>query len=208
MFDVEKSLEPDITLVCKLSKDGIIKFINKHYSDITGFSETDLVGQSHEIIQHPKMPKIILDRAWDAIRNNKQIYLISKNVTKNGEYFWTIADINSKIAEGKPTAIFIRRKFLPYELKEEFSKLYEILYGIESSGGGNAVAAKYLSGWLEDRGKSYQNYIISAFGGQKNLRDYMTSEVSDKELFSSDPTDMNIDEVLKFVKKKKKRRFW
>ncbi len=208
MFDIEKSLEPDVTLVCKLTKDGIIKFINKHYADVTGFSEKDLIGESHEIIQHPKMPKIILEKTWDAIRNNKQVYLISKNITKNGEYFWTIADINSKIAEGKTTAVFIRRKFLPLELKEEFSKLYEILYGIESSGGGSQVALKYLSGWLEDKGKSYQDYIISTFGGQKNLHEYMTSEVSDAELFSTDPTDMNIDEVLKFVKKKKKRRFW
>jgi hypothetical protein len=36
----------------------------------------------------------------------------------------------------------------------------------------------------------------------------MTTEVSDKELFSTDPSDMDINDILKFVKKKKKRRFW
>ncbi len=208
MFEIEKGLEPDVTLVCKLSKNGDIKYINKAYADITGFSETDLIGESHEIIQHPKMPKIILDLAWEAIRNGKDQYLISKNVTKNGEYFWTIADIRSKINDNRDTAIFIRRKYLPTEIKNEFEKLYEVLYGIESNGGGEEVAKKYLKGFWEDRGTTFDKYIIEKFGGEKNLKNYMATEVSDKELFSVDPTDMNIDDILKFVKKKKKRRFW
>jgi len=208
MFEIEKGLEPDITLVCKLTKDGKIKFINKAYTDVTGFTEKDLIGESHEIIQHPKMPKTIINMAWDAIYNYKQTYLISKNITKNGEYFWTIADIHSKINEGKATAIFIRRKYLPYEIKTEFEKLYEVLYGIESSGGGEKVAQSYLKGWLEERNTNYYDYIVKKFGSEKNLRKYMTTEVDDRELFSTDPTDMNIDEILKFVKKKKKRRFW
>ena len=208
MFEIEKGLEPDITLVCKLDKNGIIKYINKSYTDITGFTEKDLIGQSHEIIQHPKMPKVILDRAWGVIYEGKQQYLISKNVTKNGEYFWTIADINSKIHENRGTAIYIRRKYLPNDIKEDFEKLYEILYGIENSGGGTEVAKKYLKGFWEDRGTNFNQYIIEKFGGEKNLKTYMTSEVSDKELYSVDPTDMNIDDILKFVKKKKKRRFW
>ncbi len=208
MFEIEKGLEPDITLVCKLSKDGKIKYINKAYADITGFSENDLIGESHEIIQHPKMPKIILNMAWKAIYEGRDIYFVSKNITKNGEFFWTIADIHSKIHENRGTAIYIRRKYLPNDIKEEFEKLYEVLYGIESSGGGEEVAKKYLKGYWEERGTTFEQYIIDKFGGEKNLRTYMTTEVSDKELFSVDPTDMNIDDILKFVKKKKKRRFW
>ncbi len=208
MFEIEKGLEPDITLVCKLDKNGIIKYINKSYTDITGFTEKDLIGQSHEIIQHPKMPKVILDRAWKGIYEGKQQYFISKNVTKNGEFFWTIADINSKIHENRGTAIYIRRKYLPNDIKEEFEKLYEVLYGIENSGGGEEIAKKYLKGYWEERGTNFDDYIVSKFGGEKNLKTYMTSEVPDKELFSVDPTDMNIDDILKLVKKKKKRRFW
>ncbi len=207
MFEIEKNLEPNITLVCKLDKNGNIKFINKSYTDVTGFSEKDLVGQSHEIIQHPKMPNVILERAWNAINHNKHLYLISKNITKNGEYFWTIADIHPKINDNAGT-VYIRRKYLPNDLKEEFEKLYEVLYGIENSGGGLDVARNYLNGYWEDRGTTFEQYIINAFGGEKNLKTYMTSEVSDKELFSLDPTDMNIDDILKLVKKKKKRRFW
>jgi len=208
MFEIEKGLEPDITLVCKLDKKGIIKYINKSYTDITGFTEKDLIGQSHEIIQHPKMPKVILERAWEGIYEGKQQYLISKNITKNGEYFWTIADINSKIHDNRGTAIYIRRKYLPNDIKEDFEKLYEVLYGIENSGGGTEIAKKYLKGFWEDRGTNFNQYIIEKFGGEKNLKTYMTTEVSDKELYSVDPTDMNIDDILKFVKKKKKRKFW
>ncbi len=211
MFEVEKGLEVDITLVCKLDKEGNIKFINQAYTDVTGFTEKDLIGESHKLIQHPKMPNIILDFAWKYIKAGKHYYLASKNVTKNGEYFWTIADITSKIFDKKTTAIFIRRKYLPSNIKEDFSKLYEVLYGIESSNDNNGkeIAYKYLKGWLEDRGVNrLEDYLINQFGGEKQLSQYMTTEVSDKELFSTDPNDMDIDDILKFIKKKKKRRFW
>ncbi len=208
MFEIEKGLEPDITLVCKLDKEGKIRFINKYYTDVTGFTEKDLIGEDNQIIQHPKMPKTILDIAWEAIKNNKDILLVSKNITKNGEYFWTVAQIFSRIREGKPTAIYVRRKYLPSNIKAEFEKLYEVLNGIENSGGGIEIARKYLSGWLEEKGVSFQDYIIDSFGGMSNLKKYMTTEVSDKELFETDPSDMDINDILKFVKKKKKRRFW
>jgi len=208
MFEVEKIIEPDITLVCKLDKEGKIKFINKSYTDVTGFTEKDLVGESHEIIQHPKMPQVILNRAWKYINNGEHYFLASKNITKNGEYFWTIADITSKIHENKSTAIYIRRKYLPSNVKQELSKLYDILFGIENSGNGIEIAEKYLKGWLEDRKfDDLESYIISQFNGEKKLKEYLTTEVSDKELFSTDPNDMDIDDILKFVKKKKKK-FW
>jgi len=208
MFEIEKGLEPDITLVCKLTKDGKIKFINQSYTDVTGFTEKDLVNENHDIIQHPKMPKIILDLAWDAINKGEHTYLVGKNITKNGEYFWTIADIHPKFTDDQSGAIFIRKKYLPSNIKEEFEKLYEILYGIENSGGGEKIAEKYLKGWLEERASDYNDYIVKSFGGEKNLKEYLTTEVSDKELFSTDPADMNIDDILKFVKKKKKRNYW
>jgi len=208
MFEIEKGLEPDITLVYKLTKDGQIKFINKAFTDITGFTEKDLINENHVIIQHPKMPKIIIDLSWEAIHNGQHTYSISKNITKNGEYFWTIADIHSRKSDKLSTSVFIRKKFLPTNIKEEFEKLYEVLYRIENSGGGTKIARKYLDGWLEDRDADYNSYIINSFGGEKNLKDYLTTEVSDEELFSTDPVDMNIDDILKFVKQKKKRRFW
>ncbi len=208
MFEVEKNLEPDITLVCKLDKEGKIKFINKAYTDITGFSEKDLIGESHEIIQHPKMPQVVLNSAWKNINNGEHYYLISKNITKNGEYFWTVADITSRVNENKSNGIYIRRKYLPSNIKQEISKLYDILFGIENSGNGIEIAEKYLKGWLEERGyNKLEDYIIAQFNGEKKLREYITTEVSDKELLSTDPNEMDIDDILKFVKKKK-RKFW
>ncbi len=203
-MSVEKTLTPDITLVCKLSKDGIINYVNKSYTDITGFSESELIGQSHQKIQHPELPQVLQEIVWDMIHQDKHTYFISKNITKNGEYFWTVADINPRLHEGRKTAIFIRRKFLPYDIKVEFEKLFKVLHEIEDQGGGIKVAKKYLAGWLEDRNSTFSDYIASKFGGEKNLKEYMTSEVSDEELFKIDLNEMKIDEILKTLKKKKR----
>ncbi len=203
-MNVEKTLPPDITLVCKLSKDGIINYVNKSYTDVTGYTESELIGQSHEKIQHPELPKVLQEWVWNLIHQDKHTYFVSKNITKSGEYFWTVADINPRMREGRRTAIFIRRKFLPYDIKKEFEKLFNILYEIETQGGGVKVAKKYLNGWLEDRNSTFSDYIAKKFGGENKLKEYMTSEVSDEELFKIDLSEMKIDEILKTLKKKKR----
>ncbi len=206
---IEKVLPPDVTLVCKLTKDGIIKYVNPPYLHYLGYSEQEIIGQSHEKIQDPQLPQVIANRLWEKIYNNEHFYYITKNITKNSESLWTLVDGTSRISDNRKTAVYLRRKFVPNELKEEIQTLYKTLYEIETQGGGNKVAEKYLNGWLEDRNvKSIDDYIIEKFGGEKKLKAYFTSEVSDEELFKIEPDEMKIDEILDFVKKRnKKKRF-
>jgi len=209
MEEREKGLAPDITLVCKLNKDGKITFVNQPYVDITGYSERELIGQSHEILQHPELPQVVKERVWELINANQHNYFVSKNITKNKEFFWTIADINPMLHKGWKTAIFIRRKFLPFDVRTEFEKLYKTLYEIETKGGGIKAAKKYFDGWLEDRNVStLSEYIIKLFGGEQKLKKYMTSEISDKELFQVDPSELTLDEILEKVSKKRRRFFF
>ncbi len=208
MREVEKLMPPDITLVCKLDRNGYITFVNKDYVDISGYSEKELLGQSHEILQHPAMPAVVRKYVWDMIAENKHSYFISKNLTKNKEVFWTIADINPMQHKEWKSVVFIRRKFLPSDIKSEFEKLYETLYQIETQGGGEKVAQKYLDGWLEEReAQNISDYIIDKFGGPKKLKAYLTSEISDEELFTVDASELSLDEILKKVKQKKRRFF-
>ncbi|GEM_PF-3167025 len=204
----EKILPPDITLVCKLTKDGIITFVNQEYLNVFKYKETELIGQPHTIIQDPELPEVISDILWNRIYQGQKFYYVTKNLTKDKEVVWTLVDGTSKIQENRKNAIFLRRKFVPHEIKEEFKSLYKTLYEIETQGGGKKVAQKYLEGWLEDRSVSSINeYIIKKFGGEKKLKAYFTAEISDEELFKIEPDEMNINEILDFVKKKKKRRF-
>jgi len=208
MEEKEKGLSPDVTLVCKLDKDGKITFVNQPYMEVTGYSERELLGQTHEKLQHPKLPETIKERVWELINANQHNYFVSKNITKNNEFFWTIADINPMLHKGWKSSIFIRRKFLPFDIRSELEKLYNILYDIETSGRGMKYAKKYLDGWLEDRNvETISEYIIQQFGGEKKLKAYMTSEISDDELFTVDPNELTLDEILKKVNKKKRRLF-
>jgi len=208
MTEVEKGLSPDVTLVCKLDKEGKITFVNEPLSRITGFTAAELKGKPHEILHHPELPLTVRKRVWDLINQNRHSYFVSKNITKNHEFFWTVADINPMLHKGWNTAVFIRKKFLPFEVRKEFEKLYDILYNIETRGGGEKTARKYLDGWLEDRNvDNLSDYIIRLFGDEKKLKHYLTSEISDEELFTVDPSELTLEEILKKVNKKRKRFF-
>ncbi len=207
--EIEKGLPPDVTLVCKLDREWKITYVNQAYTDITGYTEAELLNASHELIQHPTLPKVVQNQVWELIKTNQHNYFISKNKTKNGAFFWTIADINPMLHKSWKTAIFIRRKFLPFDIRTEFEKLYKILYEIETEGAGEKAAKKYLEGWLEDRvSQNISDYIIKVFGGETKLKKYLTSEIPDEELFTVDASELPLDEILKKVGKKKRGFFF
>jgi hypothetical protein len=43
----------------KTNAFGIIEYANKVFVDVSGYEDYELMGQPHNIIRHPDMPKVI-----------------------------------------------------------------------------------------------------------------------------------------------------
>lgn len=54
--NTEIKLDGDRTIISTTDLKGQITYVNKTFKEISGFSEEELIGQSHNIVRHPDMP--------------------------------------------------------------------------------------------------------------------------------------------------------
>lgn len=206
--DVEITVSPKKTIVSRTDEKGIIRFVNDYFKEIAGYNENELIGQPHNVIRHPDMPKIIFKHLWDELKQGHDVRAIIKNLAKDGRYYWVITNFHTLYDDdGNIIGYYARRKAVPQHVKEEVSKLYKTLKSLEEQGGMEA-SEKFLQQWLKEHNTTYSNYVESLFGGDKELIErYLKSEISDADLAKCE--DKYISKFEKsHAQKTGKKGFW
>ncbi len=133
---------------------GIITGCNDYFTEISGYTKEELIGQPHNIVRHPDMPKIAFKLLWDHIKQGKNITAVIKNLAKDGRYYWVfthfeiIRDINTKEITGYKAY----RKAVSKHIKGILDPLYKKLSKIEKEGGMKA-SEKALDEFLRQGGE-------------------------------------------------------
>lgn len=158
--DRELDWDKSKIILSKTDAKGTILYANEAFIDISGYDEYELIGQPHNVIRHPDMPKVIFKMLWDTIKKGENIHAIVKNMAKSGRYYWVITDFKTIFnEEGEIVSYFGTRKSIPSEIITKFiNPLYSKLLHIEEVSGVNA-AEEYLTGFLEERNKTYTEYV-------------------------------------------------
>lgn len=87
----EVKLGENNTIISTTDLKGQITYVNKDFKDISGFSEEELIGQSHNIVRHPDMPPEAFQNLWDTLKEGAPWRGIVKNRCKNGDHYWVDA---------------------------------------------------------------------------------------------------------------------
>ncbi len=158
--DRELDWDKSKIILSKTDAKGTILYANEAFIDISGYDEYELIGQPHNVIRHPDMPKVIFKMLWDTIKKGENIHAIVKNMAKSGRYYWVITDFKTIFnEEGEIVSYFGTQKSIPSEIITKFiNPLYSKLLHIEEVSGVNA-AEEYLTGFLEERNKTYTEYV-------------------------------------------------
>jgi len=158
--DREVDWNKNKVLLSKTDKNGTILYANEDFIDVSGYDEFELIGQPHNIIRHPDMPKVIFKFLWDSIKSSENIHVIIKNMAKTGRYYWIVTDFKIIAdTDGDIVGFFCTRKSVPEPIITKFIKpLYKKLLQIEEASGISA-SEEYLVGFLEERKKTYMEYI-------------------------------------------------
>ena len=72
-------------------KKGIIQSGNEVFVRVSGYQFSELLGQPHNIIRHPDMPRAVFKLLWDYLDAGKSVVAYVKNMAKDGRYYWVIA---------------------------------------------------------------------------------------------------------------------
>jgi PAS domain S-box-containing protein len=99
-------------IVTKTNLKGIITYVNDDLLRITGYSEKELIGASHNIFRHADMPKEAFADLWRTILSEYTWRGVVKNRTKNGGYYWVHADV-TPVYEDKSIVGFMSVRIKP-----------------------------------------------------------------------------------------------
>lgn len=107
----EVSLSDDQTIVSRTDTKGIIRYINRDFLLISGFTEAELLGQPHNIIRHPDMPEAAFADMWATLKAERPWVGLVKNRCKNGDHYWVEAHATPVFEQGKVAGYMsVRRK--------------------------------------------------------------------------------------------------
>ena len=92
-LDGYKMAIDETSIVSKTDPKGVITYVNKKFCEISGYSESELIGYAHNKVRHLDMPKEAFEEMWKTIKAKKIWHGVVKNRKKDGGYYIVDATI-------------------------------------------------------------------------------------------------------------------
>jgi diguanylate cyclase (GGDEF)-like protein/PAS domain S-box-containing protein len=95
-FDLQRyqELVDDNIIISRTDLKGRIEYVSEAFCEISGYSKDELIGQNHNIVRHPDMPKKLYKDMWDNIQSDNSWSGEIKNLRKDGSDYWVKATIS------------------------------------------------------------------------------------------------------------------
>ncbi|WP_295717035.1 PAS domain-containing methyl-accepting chemotaxis protein [uncultured Halovibrio sp.] len=139
-------VKPNANILSTTDPKGRITYVNDEFIEISGFTHEELIGQPHNIIRHPDMPRQAFFEFWDAIRNGRSWMGMVKNRCKNGDHYWVHAYVTPILNDNGDVVEFQSIRQTPdEEAVERASALYAKVRASESDSG--SIKAGTARGW-------------------------------------------------------------
>lgn len=121
-----KSAIDEAAIVAITDKRGIITYANKKFCDISKYSSSELIGNTHRIINSHYHSKEFFDNMWQTISQGKVWEGEIRNRAKDGTYYWVNTTIVPFLdGDGNPEQyVAVRYDITERKLGEEKLKVY------------------------------------------------------------------------------------
>ena len=130
----EKSFSSSEVLLSTTDLNSHIKYANKNFCEISGYSLEELKGQPHNMVRHPDMPKVAFGDLWSSIHEGNSWMGPVKNRCKNGDYYWVNAFVTPiKDSSGNTVEYQSVRTILDENVKARANDIYPRLSSGDSS---------------------------------------------------------------------------
>ena len=89
----EHLLNDDQSLISVTDLKGNITFCNDNFVKVSGFTREALLGQPHNTVRHPTMPKEAFRDLWDTVQAGNPWRGWVKNRREDGDHYWVQAHV-------------------------------------------------------------------------------------------------------------------
>lgn len=93
-MSIEINIQNDYILFSTTDLEGFITSASDHFLEVSGYSREEMIGQPHNILRHPDVPKQVFADMWATIQSKQSWTGIVKNKTKQGNYYYVQANVS------------------------------------------------------------------------------------------------------------------
>ena len=101
LTDRETAFPAGELIVSQTDRDGFITMCNPAFIHMSGFEESELLGEPHHILRHPDMPRAAFADLWTTISSGQRWSGYVKNLRRDGGFYWVYATVIPKVRAGE-----------------------------------------------------------------------------------------------------------
>ncbi|WP_436526876.1 PAS domain-containing protein [Actinoplanes sp. HUAS TT8] len=167
---IERTFGDHEMIVTKTDPRGVITYANDVFLRVSAIPEHEAVGQPHNVIRHPDMPRAVFKLLWDTLEEQKEIFAYVLNLAADGAHYWVLAHVTpSYDAGGRIVGYHSNRRRPAPAAVAAVADLYAKLRAAEARENHtpDAVAAGFqaLQDTLDERGMDYDELVWSLTNG-------------------------------------------
>lgn len=163
---IERTFGADEIIVSKTDPKGRLIYANEVFLRLAGYSEAEIIGQPHNVIRHPEMPRCIFKLLWETIQSGKECFAYVVNRAKNGDHYWVLAHVTPTFSStGEIVSYHSNRRVPKREAVAKAQALYAELAAIERGTEDRKIgmenAYKALTDKLLALGVPYDEFVFA-----------------------------------------------
>lgn len=162
---VERRLGAEELIVTKTDLQGRITYANEVFLRISALEEAETLGQPHNLIRHPEMPRGVFHRLWATLRDGREMFAYVKNLATDGAHYWVLAHVTPSIdATGRPCGYHSNRRAPTWAGIPAVEEVYRHVLAAERGLGAREAAVAgdaALDHLLAQRGLTYEAWVWS-----------------------------------------------
>jgi PAS domain S-box-containing protein len=169
----ERSFGADELIVSKTDPRGVITYANDVFLRVSNYALDEVVGQPHNLIRHPQMPRALFHLLWETLGQGREIFAYINNLAADGAHYWVLAHVTPSYGRnGRVIGYHSNRRRPSPTAVAAVTPLYERLLADEKRHP-NARAAvqsssRLLSEMIAEQADSYETFIWSIIGREEH----------------------------------------
>lgn len=165
---VERSFDADEFIVTKTDTKGLITYANSVFLRVSAITLEEAIGQPHNLVRHPDMPRGVYKLLWDTISHGHEVFAYVNNLAADGANYWVFAHVTPTIdTNGKITGYHSnRRKPSPAALsiiKPIYRQMRDAERNISNGNQAAEASLRQLTSRLRNEGLNYDQFIWDVY---------------------------------------------
>ncbi len=170
---VERTFAADELIVSKTDRRGVITYANDVFLRVGAYRLDEVVGQPHNLIRHPEMPRAVFALLWDTLQRGQELFAYINNLAADGAHYWVLAHVTPSLdAAGSVVGYHSNRRRPAPRAVREVRPLYDRLLAEErrhpTARAAVTASSALLAQLVAERAASYEDFVWSVIGAEEN----------------------------------------